>query len=140
MGSSLRTTVEAACSTGCTADFKHVGIDYKSMLPNKAMAEAMKRYFDICGYEITDRGPGMASSDMGDISWEAPTIHVNYRITKAQAANHTREFAEDVRSDLARKGTIFAAKAIAATAIDLWRDQELYARARAEFEQALKAA
>lgn len=130
----------AALATGCRADFRRVGIDYKSMLPNQTMANAMKRYFDLFGYEIEDRGLGMASSDMGDVSWKAPTIHANYRITKERAANHTREFAEDVKSDLARKGTLFAAKAMAGTAIDLWLDPVLYANARAEFEAALKKA
>ncbi len=124
----------AALATGATLRIK-TGHSYKSMCLNRTMAEAFRKHIEELGYPNEEPCGGLGSSDVGDVSWEVPAIQPEVRITAEDTPLHSREFAEAACSPLARKAMIAAAKAIAATCLDIWTQPELYRQIRQEFDQ-----
>ena len=127
----------AALATGAELSFRAVGMSYKGIRPNHAMAQTFARHVEALGYTIVKPRGGLGSTDMGNVSWEVPAIHPYIQIIEEGVPGHSREFAEAACSERGREAMLLAAKAVAATCLDLWTDQDLYRQAREEFEQAL---
>jgi amidohydrolase len=124
----------AALATGAELQFRMTGHAYKNMRVNRALAERFSGHLETLGYPVDATPGGMGSTDMGDVSWEVPAIHPQIRVTDRPVPLHSREFAEAARSDTARRAMVAAAKAVAATCLDLWHDQQLAREVRREFE------
>ena len=129
----------AALATGAELEFRGTGHSYESMQVNRAMAQVFGRHIEALGYPVEQPGGGMASTDMGDVSWEVPAIHPQIRITDGHIPLHSREFAKAARSERARQAMIAAAKAMAATCLELWTCPDLFARVQAEFGRGREA-
>ena len=84
-------------------------------------------------YSGTGFTPG--STDVGDVSWQTPTSQIETVTWPADVPGHSWQVVACGKSSFAHKGMLYAAKVLAATAIDLLSDGELLAAARAEFEQ-----
>jgi amidohydrolase len=123
----------AALATGAELSFRKTSHEYKSMRINEPMASAFGRHIEGLGYPVEESGGGMGSTDMGDVSWQVPAIHPLVRITEQEIPLHSRQFAQAARSEGARRAIIAAAKAVAATCLDLWLDPDLYTRVKEEF-------
>jgi amidohydrolase len=123
----------AALATGATLTFTKVGHEYKAIRPNKTMAQVFAKYLTELGYPPEEPKGGLGSTDMGDVSWEVPAIHPYIRIGPGDIPGHSREFAEAARSEGAKKAVLAAAKAVAATCIELWTDPDLFRRVQEEF-------
>ncbi|MBC7092521.1 M20 family metallopeptidase [Candidatus Bipolaricaulota bacterium] len=126
----------AALATGAEVAFRKVGHEYKAIRPNMALARAFRRHIEALGYPVEEPLGGVGSTDMGDVSWEVPAIHPYVRIAPGEIPGHSRAFAEAARSESARRATVAAAKAVAATCLDLWTDPDLFREVRAEFARA----
>lgn len=125
----------AALATGAKLTFTKVGHEYKAMRPNKTMAQVFARYLQELGYPPEEPKGGMGSTDMGDVSWEVPAIHPYIRIGPGEIPGHSREFAEAVKTEAAKRAMLAGAKAVAATCLALWTDPELFQRIEEEFRQ-----
>ncbi len=125
----------AALATGAELSFRKTGHEYKSMRSNEPMACAFGRHMEKLGFPIEESRGGLGSTDMGDVSWEVPAIHPQIRITDQEMPLHSREFAEAARSEGARRAMIAAAKAVAATCLELWLDADLYQQTKQEFSR-----
>lgn len=123
----------AALATGTELSFRKTDHEYKSMRINEPMASTFGRHLEKLGYRVEESGGGMGSTDMGDVSWEVPAIQPQIRISDQEIPLHSREFAEAARSQGARRAMTAAAKAVAATCLDLWLDSDLYQQAKEEF-------
>ena len=84
-------------------------------------------------YSSTVFLPG--STDVGDVSWLTPTSQIETVCWPAGVPGHSWQIVASGKSGFARKGMLLAAKVLAATAIDLMTDEELLAKAKAEFEE-----
>ena len=125
----------AALATGARLVFTKVGHEYKAIRPNKTMARIFGRYLAELGYPPEEPKGGMGSTDMGDVSWEVPAIHPYIRICSGEIPGHSREFAEAAKSEAAKTAMLAAAKAVAATCLELWTDPELFREVQEEFRQ-----
>ncbi len=123
----------AALATGASLEWETVGYDCQAVLPNHALSEAFTRHLATLGMHIDPLDPGLGSTDMGNVSWEVPSIHPFIRIVGGQVAGHTREFAAAACAEPARSALLIGAKAMAATALDLWLDGELMRAVKEEF-------
>ena len=79
------------------------------------------------------------STDMGDVSWAAPTAQAWVATWAMGTAFHTWQVVAQGKSGAARKGMVHAAKALAATAGALIEDPALLAAAQDEHRRALAA-
>ena len=78
------------------------------------------------------------STDVGDVSWQTPTAQLYSSCFIAGAPGHSWQNVSVGRTSIAHKGMLYAAKALAMTAIDLFEDAELLAKAREEFSERTK--
>ncbi|WP_092964937.1 amidohydrolase [Agromyces sp. CF514] len=74
------------------------------------------------------------STDVGDVSWTVPTVQITGATAAIGTPAHSWQMVAQGKLPAAHKGMLHAAKAMAATAIDLFTDPELLAAARAEFD------
>ncbi len=126
----------AALATGATVEMKMEGA-YRSLRTNRPLAQAFKDNLEALGWTFDEVDPaqGIGSTDMGDVSHRAPSIHPYLSIGPADLAGHSTEFVEAAFSDEAFDAMIAAAKALATTGLDVLLRPDLRVAIRAHFEQ-----
>jgi len=73
------------------------------------------------------------STDVGDVSWQTPTAQFTAVTHTAGSPGHSWQNVSMGKSSIAHKGLLYAGKILACTAIDLFEDSDLLARAKAQF-------
>jgi aminobenzoyl-glutamate utilization protein B len=85
-----------------------------------------------------DESPGDpegGSTDVADVSWIVPTLHVSVTTAPAGAPWHAWPVVASGGMSIGHKGMTYAAKALAATLVDLFESEEQRQAIRAEFEE-----
>ena len=77
------------------------------------------------------------STDVGDVSHVVPTYQIYVAGQGIGCPGHSWQIVSQGKSGLAHKGLIYAAKAMAGTAVDLYEDVSLIAAAKEEMEETL---
>ncbi|MDP4201201.1 MAG: amidohydrolase [Bacteroidota bacterium] len=85
------------------------------------------------GEETVSQGGG--SSDVGDVSWNVPTVSFGVAGFIPGSAGHSWQNVASDGSTIGTKALINAAKVFALTAIDLYSDPKLVSDAKDEFEK-----
>ncbi|HEU4522544.1 MAG TPA: amidohydrolase, partial [Thermoanaerobaculia bacterium] len=86
--------------------------------------------------EPFEEKPGPAeggSTDVGDVSWNIPTLHLSVTTAPAGAPWHGWSVVACGGMSIGHTGMLYAAKALAATMIDLYRNPQDIAAIRQEF-------
>ena len=79
--------------------------------------------------------PQGGSTDVADVSWVTPTLHLSVTTAPAETSWHAWPVVACGGMSIGHKGMNYAAKALAASMVDLFTDVALRAEIRAEFEQ-----
>jgi aminobenzoyl-glutamate utilization protein B len=85
-----------------------------------------------------DENPGPpqgGSTDVADVSWNVPTLHLSVTTAPAGAPWHAWPVVASGGMSIGHKGMTHAAKALAATMVDLFESEENRRAIRAEFEE-----
>lgn len=77
------------------------------------------------------------STDVGDVSWIVPTVHLNIPTFAAGTVLHSWQAVAQGKSAIAHKGMLYAAKIMALTALDFLQNPELANEARKELTEIL---
>jgi amidohydrolase len=136
----VRTIVErcargAAMASGVEVTL-HARQGYKDMRNNVPLAHRFGEHMAALGRRTPDTAPsvGAGSTDMGDISHAVPSIHPYIAICAPDETTiHQRPFAAIAGSDRGMTGMLLAAKAMARTALDVLKDDQLRSTARTAF-------
>jgi aminobenzoyl-glutamate utilization protein B len=80
-------------------------------------------------------GQGLASTDVGDLSWFVPTASLRVATYTFGAPGHSWQIVACSGTSIGEKGMLVAAKTLAGAAIDLMSSPELLERAQADFEK-----
>jgi aminobenzoyl-glutamate utilization protein B len=75
------------------------------------------------------------STDVGDVSWNVPTLHVSVATAPRDVPWHAWPVVAAGGMSIGHKGMLFAAKTLAATMVDLFDDAAARAAVRAEFDK-----
>jgi aminobenzoyl-glutamate utilization protein B len=75
------------------------------------------------------------STDVGDVSWIVPTLHLSVTTAAAGAPWHAWPVVATGGMSIGHKGMVYAAKTLAATMVDLYADPAALAAVRHEFEE-----
>jgi hypothetical protein len=75
-----------------------------------------------------------ASTDMGNVSYEVPSIHPMYSIDTT-APNHSHGFTAAAATDNAHQKTLIAAKSMAMTAIDVMSNTDTLELVKKQFQE-----
>ena len=81
---------------------------------------------------------GFVSSDVGDVSWNCPVAQINASTLPSGVPMHSWQMVAVGKTPLAKKGMLYAAKVMAASAIDALGDPELVQRAKEELRRRTK--
>ena len=130
----------AAQATGCRLEYQWVGRPYSNLITNAPLAQAYVANAKTLGKtlppkDVTLRRGPVISTDMGNVSHVAPSIHPYFAI-RTDGGIHTPEFAQAAATEEAHAETLTAAKALAMTALDLCLAPDLLASAREHFRAA----
>lgn len=82
--------------------------------------------------------PEGGSTDVGDVSWLVPTLHLSVTTAPEKAPWHAWPVVACGGMSIGHKGLVYAAKALAATMVDLFEDAETREAIQAEFKQKSK--
>jgi aminobenzoyl-glutamate utilization protein B len=82
--------------------------------------------------------PTGGSSDVGDVSWNVPTLHVSVATAPEDAPWHAWPVVACGGMSIGHKGLVYAAKALATTMVDLFEDAATLDAIKAEFKQKTK--
>lgn len=78
------------------------------------------------------------STDVGDVSWVVPTLHVSVTTAPLGAPWHAWPVVACGGMSIGHKGMVYAAKAMAATMVDLFEKENIRKAIRHEFEEKTK--
>ena len=105
----------------------------------EGLTEGKKRAInDFVAPLYTGEAFSAGSTDVGDVSWQAPTAQVYTACFTAGAPGHSWQNVSVGKTSIAHKGMIYAAKIMAATAIDLYEDEKLLDEIKSEFLERTK--
>lgn len=93
---------------------------------------------DIQPFEEPKPDPPGGSTDVADVSWIVPTLHLSVTTAPDGAPWHAWPVVACGGMSIGHKGLAQAAKALATTMIDLFEDKEAVARIQAEFKEKTK--
>jgi len=153
----------AATGTGTEMDYEIIGGTY-DRLPNEALSRVLHRNLASVGGVVYDEREsafarslsetlerprplesaaevqplqfrhGKASADTGDVSWTVPLAALQAATWVPGTPAHSWQAVAAGGMSIGHKGMLVAAKTLALSAVDLYRDPSLIAQARAEFE------
>jgi aminobenzoyl-glutamate utilization protein B len=87
---------------------------------------------------INEGEASAGSTDVGDVSWNAPTVEFNTATWALGTPGHSWHAVAQGGMGISHKSLLFAAKTIAGTALDLLTSPELLGRAQEELRERLK--
>lgn len=90
---------------------------------------------DIQPFEPTKSDPEGGSTDVADVSWVVPAISLNVTTAPEGAPWHAWPVVACGGMSIGHKGLVHAAKALAATMVDLFDDSAALRAVRSEFEE-----
>ena len=126
-----------AQSAGCEVDFSSADMPpYDAIRGNSAFGALYTANASRLGRHPADpqsQARVSGSTDMGNVSQVVPSIHPMIKVSPEGVPIHTPEFAEHTGSSAGDAAVIDGAKMLAATAIDLWLDEENLAAVKADF-------
>ncbi len=133
----------AARATGCTLEWKEYMPGYENTMPNQVLLELISANLRSIGVTVNNerRRSGRGSTDFGNVSRRVPGIEARIAITDViETPGHSVEFREAAGSDQGRQAMLVAAKGLAMTAVDLLTNPDYLKKARAAFDDDLRAA
>jgi aminobenzoyl-glutamate utilization protein B len=117
-----------------TDEEKQFALQLQKSLPQEAV-RPLEQAMAIEPLTPFDPNAPSASSDVGDISWNVPTIGFVTATFVPGVAAHTWQAAASAGMSIGQRGMVVAAKALALTGADLYADPELLKDARAELQR-----
>jgi aminobenzoyl-glutamate utilization protein B len=124
------------------ANLDRVG-GYRFTAEEQAFAEALRRTLPATGLPLGSQEgvqpsavtPSGGSTDMADVSWNVPTVQLTAATWVPGTPAHSWQAVAAGGTSIGVQGMLVAAKGMALTAVDLFRDPALLVPARAEFEK-----
>jgi aminobenzoyl-glutamate utilization protein B len=83
----------------------------------------------------TKEHPGGGSTDVGDVSWNVANINLSVTTAPKDTPWHSWAVVACAGMSIGHKGMIYASKAMAMTMVDLFENQQLIEKVKAEYQQ-----
>jgi len=123
----VRACFEAgALATGCTLELE-LDTAYTDLRHDRELAAIYQKHAESLGRKFVEP-PAPVSTDMGNVSYEVPTIHPFIGVESNGAVPHQAAFADACATPSADQAIFDGALAMAMTVIEAATDEELRAR------------
>jgi amidohydrolase len=126
----------AALATGCSVELEWEDHSYADMRDSEAILRAYVANAGRTGRDVLPPSPDsmvVGSTDMGNLSYLAPSIHPMIQVAPPGVPIHTARFADYAKGPEGDQAVIDGAKILAMTAIDILCSESLRLAARQEF-------
>lgn len=124
----------AALATGARLEIKPFELSNDNLITNHTLADVYAGHLQRLGWEELDPpSDSKGSTDMGNVSHHAPSIHPSMRIGSSTLAGHTHEFCQAAGSEQGMENMLLAGKAMALSGLDVLLDTGLRQRIVSEF-------
>lgn len=127
-----------SAAAGCRIEIQVTCPEYSDLRSNGPLGELYRSNSESIGRPLNDPAQGtrqVVSTDMGNVSYIAPSIHPMVKVAPDGVSLHTPEFARWAASPEGHRGVLDAAKSMAMTAVDVWTRPALRAKVRAAFDR-----
>lgn len=138
----VRAIAEGGASmSGARLEFTLPHPPYADYVPNYTLQRRIKHYLSGLGLDLPDAkpGPGRGSTDVGNVSYLAPTATARFPITDGPVPWHSTIVNDWAKTELAYDSMFIAGKAIALTGLEYLESPEAIAEAKAEWEAKVAA-
>lgn len=116
---------------------RHFAEQLQKSLPSSAAGD-LDSTVSVAPLRPVDPNAPAASTDVGDVSWNVPTIGFSTATFVPGVVAHTWQAAACAGMSIGQRGMVVAAKAIAITAADLFSDPAIIQAAKADFARQIK--
>jgi amidohydrolase len=131
-----------ATASGCDLELDWLEPPYADMVPVQTFCDLYVANAAALGREVLAPDPDnrvVGSTDMGDVSYEVPSIHPMIQAADPGTAIHTEAFAAFAAGPLGDRAVVDGAKAMAWTVADLWMQPGLLDAITAEHREQVAA-
>jgi amidohydrolase len=127
----------AASMTGARLEFTLPHPPYADTVPNYILQRRIKHWLDRLGMILPDAEPqpGRGSTDVGNVSYIAPTACAGFPITDGPGAWHSRRVNDFANTDAAYEAMFTAATAVALTGLEYLEDPARIEEAKDEWRR-----
>jgi amidohydrolase len=125
-----------ADAAGCTMTYDWKEPVFADMVDNEPFADLYVANAATVGRTVLDPRDGpmvVGSTDMGNVSYEVPSIHPMIKVAPANVSIHSPEFTQYACSADGDQAVLDGAKAMAMTIADLWLQPEVLERVAEAF-------
>lgn len=129
----------AELMTGAKLEIVKFENSYDDLVVNSKLVELMRKNMLKVGFDdISDETEVPGSTDIGNVSYKAPTFYGNVGIAQGTARVHEEEFLEWANSSEAKSKLFKTILAFTYSAIDIYDNEELLQDIKLEFENTVK--
>lgn len=131
----------AALITGARLEFTEPNAIMAEKVPVYALNARLKEHYESLGQQTVaaPKGVGSYSTDLGNVSYVAPTVSVSFPITDGPIPWHSAQVVEAANSERGYASMFTAAKAIALVGLDALTDPAFVQAAKQEHAAAVAA-
>jgi amidohydrolase len=128
-----------ATAAGCTWEHRVTMRTYADMVDNPVLLDRFAAHAEALGRTLADPRltgtPVVGSTDMGNVSRLVPSIHPVLAVSPPDVSIHSVAFTGHAGGPAGDAAVVDGARALGATAADLWADPALLGRVRAAFDE-----
>lgn len=129
----------AEIMTGAKLEIVKFENSYDDLVVNSKLAELMRKNMIKSGFEdISDEMEVPGSTDIGNVSYKAPTFYGNVGIADGCARVHEEAFIDWANSSEAKLKIFKTILAFTYSALDIYEDEQLLQEIKLEFENEVK--
>lgn len=110
-------------------------IAFALKLQRETKTEEKGMFCEVAPLEDASKDPEGGSSDVAEVSWITPTVHVSVTCTPYGIPWHSWAVVSSCKNSIGYKGMILASKLIAATALDFFYNPEIIDEMKIEFNE-----
>jgi amidohydrolase len=130
-----------ASMSGARLEFILPHPPYADQVPNYTLQRRIKHWLDAFGMELPDAepAPGRGSTDVGNVSYLAPTACAGFPITDGLVPWHSRIVNDAAATDAAYESMFTAGTAVALTGLEFLEDAAKIDEAKREWRERVAA-
>jgi len=116
-------------------EYSQEEIDYAKKIQEATDKPQVGMDTGINPMEETRENPGGGSTDVGDVSWNVPTIRLRATVAPKDTPWHSWAVVACGGMSIGHKGLLYATKALSMTMVDLFEDAKLRQEVKEEFKE-----
>lgn len=124
----------ASLMTGARVEISNYETSFDDMNTNKTLSKAFNKNLELLGITDIHAGEDLSGSmDMGNVSYEVPSIHPMIGLGNTNLVLHTTEAANFTITDPAHEALLIGAASLAYTGYDVITNKDLLSEIKQEF-------